>query len=59
MRYAGTYWVGQADSFDLFEGTSYRGDTFFSTNGHDTLASMSGRGSSLIIIGTSPYTFYS
>jgi len=61
MRYAGALEgpMSNVDTFTLYEGEWFRADEFYGVTNYTSLKYMAGKGSSLIITGLSPWTFYS
>jgi len=59
MRYADSPSTLNADTFTLYDGEFFRGAELYGTGSMPSLGNMAGKGSSLIITGLSPWTFYS
>ncbi|XP_063598576.1 uncharacterized protein LOC134775064 [Penaeus indicus] len=59
LKFVGSPETMDADGFTVFEGTAFTGSEFYSESDAADLGPLTRRGSSIIITGTSPWTFYS
>jgi len=59
IRFGGSPFYLNEDSFTLYEGDSFTGDEFWSNQHEPDLSYIANRGSSLVITGQSAWTFYS
>ncbi|XP_047478728.1 uncharacterized protein LOC125031811 [Penaeus chinensis] len=59
LKFVGSPDTMDADGFTVFEGTAFTGSEFYSESDAADLGPLTRHGSSIVITGTSPWTFYS
>ncbi|XP_045608221.1 uncharacterized protein [Procambarus clarkii] len=59
LRYAGSPYVLNDDTWTVYEGTSFAGSEYYGSYDSDSLGNLAGKVSSLILTGVSPWTIYS